>query len=134
MSVQYWILSTQFATEIYNYIWEFYISDLWCLYKYYCYGAVYCFHLQGTFGRIPLLQLVDGKYWKSRVSVPLVGTRRKAENRVLICTKDDRVRNKCGIDWRKSAWIWVMDGRPLESRVQQEGYIYPVQENQFDWL
>ena len=76
------------------------------------YGAVYSLHLQGRFGRIHLLPLADGKCWKCRVGVPLLGTRRKAENSVLICTSDERMREKCGIDWRKSALIWVMDGRP----------------------
>jgi hypothetical protein len=33
----------------------------------------------------------------------VVGTSRKTENGVLVCTNDERVREKCGIDWRKSA-------------------------------
>jgi hypothetical protein len=27
----------------------------------------------------------------------------EAENCVLICASDERIREKCGIDWRKSA-------------------------------
>jgi len=67
------------------------------VYQYYSYGTLYCFHIQGRFGRIPLLQLADGKCWKYRVGVPRVGTRRKFENCVLICTGDDRIERYLGL-------------------------------------
>ena len=73
------------------------------VYRYYSCGGVYGFHIQGRIGRIPLLHLTGGNFWRSTVVRVVVGTRRKRWNSTLVCTSDERIREKCEIDRRKSA-------------------------------